>query len=71
MRTGTSAVRRRKPSYVSGSLGQLWDVGPHTTRAQALVIDIRFNQGGSDSRGYAIVSSLIEEPVLVALKRAV
>src|SRR5690606_27031922 len=38
--------------------------------AEALVVDIRFNQGGSDSMGYAIVSWLIDQPVLVARKRA-
>jgi carboxyl-terminal processing protease len=39
--------------------------------ADGLVIDIRFNQGGSDSMGYALVSWLTENPVLVARKRAV
>lgn len=38
--------------------------------ADALIVDIRFNQGGSDSMGYAIMSWLTDRDVLVARKRA-
>lgn len=46
------------------------DVTTDLHDARAVVIDIRFNQGGSDSMGYAIVSWLTEAAVLVARKRA-
>lgn len=47
------------------------EVTTDLANAAALVVDVRFNQGGSDDMGYAIVSWLTDEPVLVSRKHAI